>query len=242
MLTVISALLTTLSSMWRTRAALQVEILALRHQIGVLQRSSRTRLRLTPADRLFWAALSRMWGDWRNALMIVKPATVIAWHRKGFRLFWTWKGRHGQPGRPTLSREVRQLIRRISQENPLWGAPRIHGELLKLGIDVGETSVSKYMLRRRTPPSQTWRTFLENHLTELVSVDFFTVPTIRFQVLYVFLVLAHDRRRIVHVDVAAHPTAAWTAQQLREAFPWTNVPRYLLHDRDSIFDVTFKRI
>jgi putative transposase len=232
--------LTTLSSMWRTRAALQVEILALRHQIGVLQRSSRTRLRLTPADRLFWAALSRMWGDWRIALMIVKPATVIAWHRKGFRLFCTWKGRHGQPGRPTLSREVRQLIRRISQENPLWGAPRIHGELLKLGIDVGETSVSKYMLRRRTPPSQTWRTFLENHLTELVSVDFFTVPTIRFQVLYVFLVLAHDRRRIVHVDVTAHPTAAWTAQQLREAFPWTGVPRYLLHDRDSIFGGTFR--
>jgi putative transposase len=240
MFTVIAALLTSLSSTWQTRAALQVEILALRHQIGVLRRSSRTRPRLTPADRLFWAALSRVWVDWRAALVIVRPETVIGWHRKGFRLFWTWKGRLGRAGRPTVSREIRDLIRRMSQQNPLWGAPRIHGELLKLGIDVGETSVSKYMVRRRKPPSQTWRTFLENHANVLVSVDFFTVPTVRFQILYVFLVLAHDRRRIVHVNVTAHPTAAWTAQQLREAFPWTGVPRYLLHDRDSIFGGTFR--
>src|SRR6202022_3646918 len=128
----------------------------------------------------------------------------------------------------------------MSRENPLWGAPRIHGELLKLGIDIGETSVSKYMLRRQNPPSQTWRTFLENHVNDLVSVDFFTVPTVRFQVLYVFLVLAHDRRRIVHVNVTAHPTAEWTAQQLRNAFPWSHVPRYLLHDRDAIFGATFR--
>jgi putative transposase len=131
------------------------------------------------------------------------------------------------------------LIRQMSRENPLWGAPRIHGELLKLGIDVGETSVSKYMGRRRGPPSQTWRTFLKNHLTTTVSVDFFTVPTLRFQVLYVFLVLAHDRRRILHVGVTAHPTAAWTAQQLREAFPWDTAPRYLLRDRDGIFGHDF---
>ena len=143
--------------------------------------------------------------------------------RKGFRLFWTWKVRSGQTGRPPVSKEIRKLIRRMSRENPLWGAPRIHGELLKLGIDVGETSVSKYMVCRRDPSSQTWRTFLENHLKTTVSIDFFTVPTIRFQVLYVFLVLAHDRRRILHFNVTAYPTAEWTGQQLREAFPFEEV-------------------
>jgi putative transposase len=131
-----------------------------------------------------WVALSRIWRDWRSALAIVQPATVIAWHRAGFRLFWTWKVQRGRPGRPVVSREVRDLIRRMCRENPIWGAPRIHGELLKLGINIGESSVSKYMVRGRKPPSQTWRTFLENHLTQLVSIDFFTVPTLRFQVLY----------------------------------------------------------
>ena len=174
----------------------------------------------------------RNWADWRSAILLVEPETVIAWHRKGFRLFWTWKVRGGQPGRPVISREVRILMRQMSRENPTWGAPRIHGELLKLGVDISETSVSKYIVRARTPPSQTWRAFLENHVTSLVSVDFFTVPTLRFQVLYVFLVLAHDRRRIVHFGVTAHPTAEWTAQQLRNAFPWDTTPRYLLRDRD----------
>jgi len=131
-------------------------------------------------------------------LVIVKPQTVVAWHRLGFRLFWTWKVRRGQPGRPAIARETRDLIRRMLRENPTWGAPSIHGELLKLGIDIGERSVTKYMVRCRKPPSQTWRTFLDNHVSQLVSVDFFTVPAIRFQVLYVFLVLAHDRRRILH--------------------------------------------
>ena len=171
--------------------------------------------------------------------MIVKPATVIAWHRKAFRLFWTWKVRRGQPGRPPVSKETWELIRKLSRENPLWGVPRIHGELLKLGIDIGETSVSKYMVRHRKPPSQTWRTFLENHVKTMVSVDFFTVPTIRFQILYVFLVLAHERRRILHFNVTAHPTAEWTAQQLREAFQFDQIPRYLLRDRDGIFGSEF---
>jgi putative transposase len=173
-------------------------------------------------------------------LDIVKPATAIGWHRKGFRLFWTWKIRHGRVGRPAVSYEVRDLIRRMSRENPLWGAPLVHGELLKLGIEISETSVGKYMVRHRKPPSQTWRTFLDNHVKNLVSVDFFTVPTIRFQVLYVFLVLAHDRRRVVHFNVTAHPTAEWTAQQLREAFPFDQTPRYLLRDRDKIFGHTFR--
>ena len=138
-----------------------------------------------------------------------------------------------------MPEEVRQLIRTMSCENPLWGAPRIHGELLKLGIDIGETSVSKYLVRRHKPPSQTWRTLLDNHVKSMVSVDLFTVPTIRFQVLYVFLVLAHDWRRILHFGVTACPTAEWTAQQLREAFPWETAPRYLLRDRDRIFGADF---
>jgi transposase InsO family protein len=169
----------------------------------------------------------------------MKASTVIGWHRKGFRLFWTWKIRRGKPGRRTIPKEIRELIRTMSRQNPIWGAPKIHGELLKLGIEIGETSGSKYMVRHRRPPSQTWRTFLDNHVKSMVSVDFFTVPTIRFQVLYVFLVLAHERRRIVHFAVTAHPTAEWTAQQMREAFPWESAPRYLLRDRDRIFGQDF---
>ena len=214
----LSAFLTALFASFRSRAALQLEILALRHQLGVLQRSVK-RPKLTPADRLLWAWLCTVWNDWQSSVFIIKASTVIGWHRQGFRLFWAWKVRHGKPGRPAVPKEVRQLIRTMSRENPLWGAPRIHGELLKLGINIGETSVSKYLVRRQKPPSQTWRTFLDNHVKSMVSVDFFTVPTIRFQVLYVFLVLAHDRRRILHFGVTAHPTAEWTAQQLREAFP-----------------------
>src|SRR5437763_5243971 len=168
----------------------------------------------------------------------MKADTVIAWNRKGFRLYWTWKSRVPK-GRPSNSREIRDLIRTMGLANPLWGAPHIHGELLKLGIKIGETSISKYMVRRRKPPSQTWRTFLDNHLKTMVSVDFFTVPTIRFQILYVFVVLAHERRRIVHFAVTAHPTAEWTAQQLREAFLCDTVPRYLLRDRDQIFGQDF---
>ena len=220
---------------------MELENVALRHQIGVLRRSAKKRPKLTPADRLVWVILSRIWGDWRSALAIVKPETVIAWHRKGFRLFWTWKVRRGKAGRPAVTREVRDLIRRLSRENPLWGAPHIHGELLKLGLEIGETSVGKYMLRRRKPPSQTWRTFLDNHVKDLVSVDLFTVPTIRFQILYVFLVLAHDRRRVIHFNVTAHPTAEWTGQQLREAFPFDQSPRYLLRDRDGIFGDDFRK-
>ena len=163
------------------------------------------------------------------------------WHRKGFRLYWTWKVRRGRPGTPVLPQEIRDLIRMMSRNNPLWGAPRIHGELLKLGIEITEPTVAKYMQRHRKPPSQTWRTFLENHVKSLVSVDFFTVATIRFQVLYVFLVLAHDRRRILQFGVTAHPTADWTVQQLRNAFPWDSAPRYLLRDRDRIFGEEFVR-
>ena len=205
MLIFLTTLLAALRAIFRSRAALELENLALRHQIGVLQRSGDKRPKWTAGDRLPWIGLSRIWRDWRSALAIVKPETVVAWHRAGFRRFWTCKVRRGQPGGPLISREIQDLIRRICRENPLWGAPRIRGELLKLGIDIGETSVSKYMVRSCKPPSQTWRTFLENHLTQMVSIEFFTVPTIRFQVPYVFLVLAHDRRRILHFNVTATP-------------------------------------
>jgi putative transposase len=235
---IFSAILRSVFDLFQSRAALQLEIIALRHQIGVLQRSVK-RAKLTPADRLLWAWLCTVWEDWKSGVFIMKASTVVGWHRKGFGLFWTWKIRRGRPGRPSVPKQVRELIRTMSRENPLWGVPRIHGELLKLGIEIGETSVSKYLMRSRKPPSQTWRTFLENHLQSLVSVDFFTVPTIKFQILYVFLVLAHDRRRILHFAVTAHPTAEWTAQQLREAFPWDSAPRYLLRDRDRIFGYEF---
>ena len=163
-----------LSTLFKTAATLRLENLALRQQLGVLRRSAPKRLKLTTSDRFFWVWLSRVWADWRSALMIVKPETVVAWRRKGFRLFWRWKIRNGEPGRPSVSKEVRDLIRTMSRANPLWGAPRIHGEMLKLGIEISEPTVSRYMVRHPKPPSQTWRTFLDNHVQNLVSVDFFT--------------------------------------------------------------------
>ena len=223
----------------RTRASLQAEILALRHQLLVLQRSNNGhRVRLRATDRLLWVWLSRLWTGWRSALIIVKPETVIAWHRQGFRLYWRWKSRHGE-GRPSVSSEVRDLIRRMSLANPRWGAPRIHGELLKLGIQVSQATVAKYMVRHRKPTSQKWRTFLKNHMRTLVSADFFVVPTITFRLLFVFVIFSHDRRRPVHFAVTANPTAEWTARQLLEAFPWDSAPRYLLRDRDGIYGEKF---
>jgi hypothetical protein len=180
-----------------------------------------------------------VWDHWRSALVIVKTETVIAWHRKGFRLFWTWKTRRGNPGRPAAPKELRQLIRILSRENPLWGAPHIHGELLKLGINIGETSVSKYMVRHRKTSVTDMEDIPGQSLKTMVSVDFFVVPTIQFQILYVFLVLAYERRRILHFAVTPHPTAEWTAQQMREAFPWDAIPRYLLRDR--IFGDDFRK-
>jgi putative transposase len=201
----------------------------------VLQRTRPRRLRLAKADRWLWVVLSRFWTEWRTVLVIVKPETVVAWHRQGFRLWWTWKSRR-RMGRPTVPADVRALIRTMAQANPRWGAPRIRGELLKLGIDVCQATVAKYMMRQRQPPSQTWRTFLRNHIGQIVAADFFVVPTATYRLLFVLVLLAHDRRRIRHVAVTAHPTAEWTAQQLREAFPWEEAPRYLIHDRDHAFD------
>ena len=207
-----------------SRATLQLENVALRQQVAVLKRE-RPRPRLHPLDRVFWVLLFHLWPRWKDALVIVKPETVIGWHRRGFRLFWKWKSCHGKPGRPRTSKEIRELIQRMSRENPLWGVPRNHGELLKLGIDVSQATVTRYMVRHPKPPSQTWRTFLDNHVGSLVSIDFFVVPTARFAVLFVFIVLRHERRRIEHFGVTAHPSADWVAQQMREAFPWDTAPR-----------------
>jgi putative transposase len=234
MWSVVASLLHSFRLLVRSRASLHLEILALRHQLAVVRRSRRPRLRFTAADRILWAWLSHAWGNWHSAVHIIKPETVIAWHRRGFRLFWTWKSRH-RSGRPALPPDVRALIRDMSTANPLWGAPRIHGELLKVGIAVSQSTVAKYMRRHVRPPSQTWRTFLTNHASQIMAADLFVVPTITFRLLFVLIMLAHDRRRLVHVAVTAHPTAAWTAQQLRNAFPENNAPRYLLHDRDSVF-------
>lgn len=231
MMSVLASVLLTLSGWARSRAALQLEVLALRHQLQVLQRARPPRPRLTLADRLLWVWLFRVWNDWQTALVIVQPETVISWHRRGFRLLWTWKSRR-RTGRPTVAADVRALIRTMSQTNPLWGAPRIHGELLKLGIDVSQATVAKYMEKRLRPPSQTWPTFLKNHIGQIVSADFFVVPTATCRVLFVLVILAHERRRVVHVAVTDQPTA----QQLREAFPSDRAPRYLIRDRDHAFD------
>jgi transposase InsO family protein len=182
-----------------------------------------------------------LWNDWRSALLMVKPETVIRWHRQGFRLYWRWKSRHGD-GRPAASPEVRNLIRQMSHANPRWGAPRIHGELLKIGIEVCQATVAKYMVRHRKPPSQTWQTFLRNHTKDLVSIDFLVVPTITFQLLFTFVILSHDRRRLVHFAVTANPTAEWTARQLLQAFPWDHAPRYLLRDRDRAYGLEFSEM
>jgi putative transposase len=234
----IPLILTGLLRVLRTRRALVLENLALRHQLAVLQRTA-PRPRLRTSDRLLWVLLSRIWSGWTDAVSVVQPATVIRWQRTGFKLVWTWKSRRNGPGRPAVALEVRALIRRMSKANPIWSAPRIHGELQKLGIEISQAAVSKYLGRRTKPPSQTWRSFLDNHVRSLVSVDFFIVPTVTFKVLFVYVVLAHDRRRAVHINVTDTPTAQWTAQQLVEAFPWEIAPRYLLRDRDAVYGVVF---
>ena len=226
----------------RTQRDLAMENLALRHQIGVLKRSvGKRRLRLKAADRGLWAGLSRIWAGWEHALAIVQPATVIRWRREGFKRYWTRKSRASLGGRPTLERDVRELIRKISKANPIWGAPRICNELAKLGIEVSRSTVAKYMVRQRKPPSPTWRAFLDNHVKDLVSVDFFVIPTATFRVLFGFLVLAHDRRRVLHFNVTSSPSAEWTAAQIVQAFPEETAPRYLLRDRDGIYAPYFRR-
>ena len=233
-------ILRTFISALRSHRALALENLALRHQLEVLQRNTK-RPRLTNRDRTLWVILSRYWPDWRKQLLFVRPETVIRWHKAGFRRYWRWKSRPKWPGRRAVPNDIRDLIRTMSQDNPLWGAPRIHGELMKLGIAVSQGTVSKYMVRHQKPPSQSWRTFLKNHAKDIVSVDFFTVPTATFRVLFIFLILSNDRRRIFHFNVTESPTGAWTGQQILNAFPWDTAPKYLLRDRDGKFGKEFLR-
>ena len=239
MTSIIRAFLAFAVSLVRSRVSLQLEILALRHQLMLYHRSIR-RPQVRPSDRLFWSWLARRWSRWREVLVFVQPATVLAWQRKRFRDHWARLSRR-EPGRPAISKEVRELIREISAANPRWGSPRILGELRKLGITVAKSTVEKYRVRPRRPPSPSWRAFLKNHLTELVALDFFTVPTVGFKVLFVLIVLAHERRKVVHFNVTEHPTAQWTAQQLVEAFPWETAPKYLLRDRDAVYGDWFQR-
>jgi hypothetical protein len=234
MKTLFGSLFYAVRTLFLSSATLQLEIVALRHQLNVMRQSQRGRVHLNRADRVFWVWLAKIWSGWRSALVIVKPETVVAWHRKSFRLYWKWKSKCG-PGRSEVSAEVRALIHKMCLANPIWGAPRVHGELLKLGIEVPETTVAKYLPRNRKPPSQAWQTFLKNHAQQLVSVDFFLVPTLSFRLLFVFVVLEHHRRRVVHLNVTAHPTAEWTTQQMLEAFPWDKAPRFQIRDRDGCY-------
>jgi putative transposase len=234
------ALLGALRASLRTRTDLALENLALRQQLALLRRRSK-RPQFGRLDRLFWVWLSHQWAGWREALHVVRPETVIRWHRQGFRAFWTWKSRRGRVGRRRVSSELADLVRTMALANPLWGSPRIHGELLKLGLEVSQRTVARLMPHRPKLPSQTWRTFLQNHLADLVSVDFFVVPTATFRVLYMFVALLHHRRRVVHCNVTDSPTAAWTAQQILEAFPDDSAPHYLLRDRDNIYGFEFRR-
>src|SRR5881397_773884 len=229
-----------LLGLFRSKTSLEAEILALRHQLNVLRRASPQRPVFSNFDRMILVCLYRIAPRILDALTIVEPETVIRWHRAGFRSFWRWKSRR-RAGRPSVPPEIRRLIREMSLANPLWGAPRIHGELLKLGIDIGQTSVAKYRARRKRPPSQGWRTFLLNHAEGIASIDLFVVPTISFRLLYGLLILRHDRRRILWVGVTTSPTAEWIARQVSEACGWEPVPDYLVRDRDCVYGEAFTR-
>src|SRR5947199_326505 len=240
MVTLLLHLLRLLPMLCGGQRQVALENFALRHQVAVYKKMVNGP-KLVSSDRLFWVALSRVWAGRRQALVIVLPNTVLRWQRRRFREYWARLSARPAAGRQRVSRQIRALVVRMAQANPLWGAPRIHGELQKLGIDVAERTVSRLLPKRRSPPSQTWRTFLTNHVRDLVAIDFFTVPTARLRVLFVFVVLAHDRRRVLHFNVTEHPTAAWTAQQVVDAFPDDSAPSCLLHDRDSISGDAFRK-
>ena len=229
--------LRSLPLLFRSRRELVLENLLLRQQLTVLK-ARHPKPRFHPADKLFWSLALRLWSGWKQALVLVTPETVVRWHRAGFRLYWSWLSRHRtRPGRTRISKELRELIFRMVAENPTWGAPRIHGELQMLGFDVSERTVSRWVQRAPRNPdlSQRWKAFLRNHREAIAAMDFFSVPTLTFGVLYCFFVIGHDRRRILHCNVTRHPTSAWVVQQLREAFPYDSASKYLILDRDTKF-------
>ena len=239
MFCLVRIVLGTLCSGIQPRRDLMLENLALRHQLMVLRRAT-PKPKLQTADRFLWVLLRGCWSKWQRTLVFVQPQTVLGWHRKGFGLFWRWKSRP-RAGRPRLDHQLAALMRQMWSANPTWGSKRIQAELAKLGINVSDSTIRKYRPHgHRTRCGQTWKTFLRNHAKELVSVDFFAVPTATFQMLYVFLVLAHERRKVLHFNVTDTPSVAWSAQQLIEAFPYCHPPRYLLRDRDTVYGLEFQ--
>jgi transposase InsO family protein len=226
--------LAVLVSPLKSKLRLEAENAVLRHQLIVLRRRLHGRVRLTNHDRWFFIQLYRWFPSILKVLTIIRPETLVRWHRAGFRCYWRWKS-CPLGGRPQIETKLRVLIRRMSVENPLWGAPRIHGELLKLGFEVAQSSVGKYMVKRRGPPSQGWRTFLRNHAPDIAAMDLFVVPTIGFDLLYVFVIVRLDRRELIWINATANPTAEWVARQITEAFPWDEAPHYLIRDRDRIY-------
>jgi transposase InsO family protein len=232
--------LAVLTSPFKSKSRLEAENAVLRHQLIVLRRKVHGRVGLTNNDRWFLIQLYRWFPSILQVVTIVQPETLIRWHRAGFRRYWRWKSRL-RGGRPQIETDLRALIRRMSTENPLWGAPRIHGELLKLGFEVAQSSVAKYMVKQRGPPSQGWRTFLRNHAPDIAAMDLFVVPTVGFDLLYAFVIAGLGRRELVWISVTANPTAEWIARQLTEAFPWDEAPQYLIRDQDSIYGVAIRR-
>src|SRR6195256_4042578 len=240
MIALICFVLAVLASPFKSNIRLEAENAVLRHQLIVLRRKLKGRARLRNNDRWFFVQLYRWFPSILPVLMIIRPETLVRWHRAGFRRYWRWKLRR-RGGRPPIETELRALIRQMSTENLLWGAPRIHGELLKLGFEVAQSSVAKYMVKRRGPPSQGWRTFLRNHAPDIAAMDLFVVQTIGFKLLYGFVILRLDRRDLVWIGVTTNPTAEWGARQITEAFPWDGAPRYMIRDRDRIYSTVVTR-
>jgi hypothetical protein len=234
MIVLLCFVLAVLAAPFKSKSQLEAENAALRHQLIVLRRNVQGRVRLTNNDRRFFIQLYRWFPSILKVLTIIRPETLVRWHRAGFRCYWRWKSR-ARGGRPKIETDLRALIRRVSMENPLWGAPRIHGELLKLGFDVAQSSVAKYMVKRLGPPSQGWCTFLRNHAPDIAAMDLFVVPTFGFDLLYAFIIVRVGRRDLVWINVTTNPTAEWIAGQLTEAFPWDEAPRYIIRDRDRIY-------
>src|ERR1700756_2604150 len=232
--------LAVLASPFKSKLRLEAEKAVLRHQLIILRRRLHGRVRLTNHDRWFFIQLYRWFPAILKVLTIMRPETLVRWHRAGFRRYWRWKSRR-RGGRPPVETELRALIRRMSIENPLWGAPRIHGELLKLGFEVAQSSVAKYMVKRRVPPSQGWRTFLRNHAPDIAAMDLFVVPTIGFDLFFALVIVRLDRRDLVWINVTTNPTAEWVARQITEAFPWNMAPRYLIRDRDRVYGTVVTR-
>src|SRR5712672_79267 len=234
MISLLSLFLHILVSPFKTQARLEAEISVLRRQLNVLRRQAPLKPRLTVGDRVIFVWLYRLFLSVLSAISVIEPQTVIRWHRMGFRLYWRWKSR-SRGGRPRIPREIRRLIRDMSLANRLWGAPRIHGELLKLGIEVAQSTVAKYMARSGRGRSQTWKTFLHNHSAGIAAMDFLIVPTINFKLLFVLVIIRHQRRRLISLTVTAHPTAEWIAHRITDAFPWNEAPDYLIRDRDGSY-------